>query len=248
MSTAAAPKWTWPHTLGVFVLVAAIGAVPVLVPWAAGVSGAYHAARLVAWLVTLGLMLAFMLVIGHGFTGGVWRGVLIDEHYRVSTSRLQLVLWTGVVLSAYLTGVLANIGLQQHTPIAISVPQTLWVAMGVSTFSLVGAPIAIRYRRSKKADTPARHGSAQEASWRDLVSGEIAGFENTLDIGKLQMLLVTIVLVVAYGAVLGYAFYTRGTKIGYLPKVNDAFTILLAISHGGYLVKKGTPAPDKPKG
>ncbi|HLX31985.1 MAG TPA: hypothetical protein VKR79_04370 [Gaiellaceae bacterium] len=218
-------------------MVAAISTVPILLPAAAGLSGDFRSARLASWLITLVLMLGFAFVVGHGVTG-VWRGVLIDERNKISTSRLQLALWTAIILSAYLEGVLANVGLRQHNAIHISVPQTLWAALGISTISLAASPVIVRYRTTgtnKLMGNP----SPRDASWRDTVTGEEKDLEDMVDIGKLQMVLVTIVLVVAYGIVLGYMFYTRGPRIGFLPKVNDAFAILLAISHGGYLAKKG---------
>lgn len=228
--------WTRTHSAALLVLVVALGAVGVLVPWASGSSAGDG--RLAAWLGELGLMLCFGLVVGHGVTG-LWRGILVDDRNKLSSARLQLALWTGLLLSGYLEAVLANVGLHQVRPLAVSVPPALWAAMGVSATSLAASPFALGQK--KKAGKLASTLSAADSRWRDVVTDEEEGLENVVDLGKLQMLLVTIVLVLAYGVVLGYSFEGDGPRIASLPVVNDAFAILLGISHAGYLAKKTAP-------
>jgi hypothetical protein len=236
--TGAPKRWTGLHTVALLVLLAAIGSIGILLPWLAGAGGAYGDARLGTWLVTLALMLALGLVVGHGVTG-VWRGIVVDDRNRVSSSRLQLVLWTALVLSGYLDAILANVGLHASEPLLVDVPPALWAAMGVSTASLATSPLALREKkRQGKLTTNA---SPSGARWLDVVTGEEHGLENVIDLGKVQMVLVTVVLVLAYGVALGHALDSRGTLITSLPKVNEAFAILLGISHAGYLAKKRAP-------
>ncbi len=224
-------KRLWPG-LAVIVLLGAIPAVDVLVPWNAGSTAAYP--RLATWLASFALLLAVLLVIGKALTG-LWRGVLVDERKRVSTSRLQFALWTALIISGYLSAVLANAAFHASDPLAISVPQTLWTAMAVSTASLAAAPLALRQGSTGRVATYSQPARSQ---WRDLVTGEEKETTGMVDVAKLQMVLVTFALVVAYGVVLGYSFYGGHARIAALPKVNDAFAILLAISHGGYIAKK----------
>ena len=226
------------HTVGVAVLVPATGAAGVLIPWAAG-SGAGWA-RLVAWLAILALLSALTMVIGHGVAAQAIRGVFIDDRNRVSTARVQVGVWGAIVLSGYLASVLANAALHLADPLLVTVPPTLWAAMGVSTTSFVASPFLL-HQRKKQGGKMAANEKPTEARWRDIVTGEEKGTKDSVDIAKLQMVLVTIILVLAYGIVLGYAFYTGHGKIASLPKVNDAFAILLAISHGGYLARKAAP-------
>ena len=50
-----------------------------------------------AWYANLALMSLFVFIAGRAITGR-WRGVFIDERNKVSLSRLQMLLWTVVVL------------------------------------------------------------------------------------------------------------------------------------------------------
>jgi hypothetical protein len=226
------------HTLGVAALIPATGAAGVLIPWAAGADRGW--ARLVAWLAILALLSALTMVIGHGVTADAIRGIFIDDRNRVSTARVQVGVWGAIVLSGYLAAVLANAALHLADPLLVTVPQALWAAMGVSTASFVTSPFML-HQRKKQGGKMAANEKPSEARWRDMVTGEEKSTTNSVDIAKLQMVLVTIILVLAYGIVFGYALYTGHGKITTLPKVNDAFAILLAISHGGYLVRKAAP-------
>jgi hypothetical protein len=241
-------RWTTWHTAGVAALIPATGAAGALIPWAAGADAGW--ARLLAWLAILGLLTALTMVIGHGVTAQAIRGVFIDDRNRVSTARVQVGVWGAIVLSGYLAAVLVNAALHQADPLLVTVPQTLWAAMGVSTTSFVASPFMLHQRR-KQGGKMAENPTPTEARWRDIVTGEEKGTKDSVDVAKLQMVLVTIILVLAYGISFGYALYTGHGKIGSLPKVNDAFAILLVISHGGYLGRKAAPkgsdvAPKKP--
>ncbi|MGH3009228.1 MAG: hypothetical protein ACRDLM_07475 [Gaiellaceae bacterium] len=231
-------RWTMWHTAGVTALIPATGAAGALIPWAAGASAGW--ARLVAWLAILALLTALTMVIGHGVTAQAIRGVFIDDRNRVSTARVQVGIWGAIVLSGYLAAVLANAALHLADPLLVTVPQTLWAAMGVSTTSFVASPFML-HQRKKQGGKMAKNPEPTNARWRDMVTGEEESTTNSVDIAKLQMVLVTIILVLAYGIALGYALYTEHGKITTLPKVNDAFAILLAISHGGYLARKAAP-------
>ena len=55
------------------------------------------------WFVIIGLMLLFLVSIGIGISEGRLDGVLIDWRYKICLSRLQIVAWTVLILSAYMT-------------------------------------------------------------------------------------------------------------------------------------------------
>ncbi len=231
-------RWTTWHTLGVAVLIPATGAAGTLIPWAAGAGAGW--ARLVAWLAILGLLTALTMVIGDGVTTQAIRGIFIDDRNRVSTARVQVGIWGAMVLSGYLAAVLANAALHEANPLLVTVPPALWAAMGVSTTSFVASPFVLHHRK-KQGGKMAKNDKPTDARWRDMVTGEETSTTGSVDIAKLQMVLVTIILVLAYGIAFGYALYTAHGKIATLPKVNDAFAILLAVSHGGYLARKAAP-------
>src|SRR2546427_2881501 len=102
-----APRWTGWHTLGLLCILVVIVLVGLRIP---------TGARLGAWLLTLILLAVFAAVAGQGITG-LWRGLLIDERNKISLSRLQIVLWTVVVLSGFLTAALSNLAMGQPTPL-----------------------------------------------------------------------------------------------------------------------------------
>ncbi len=194
------------------------------------------ATSLLLWLATLGFLFGIALVTGRVVTGD-WRGILVDTRNKLSIARLQLLLWTAFILSAYLAVALANVAAGAANPLGISVPEGLWAAMGVSTASLAAAPYVLNRQPGKLAT----NASPETASWRDLVSDEVDGFDHLVDLGKLQMVLVTGVLLVAYAVALADRLRAGPAVVHSLPAVNDAFVILLGISHAGYLAKKRAP-------
>jgi len=96
------------------------------------------------------LLAVFATVAGQGVVGR-WRGALIDERNKMSLFRLQMLLWTVVVVTGILAAALANIAGGQPSPLSIAIPAELWVLMGISTTSLVGSPLI---RSPKLAETP----------------------------------------------------------------------------------------------
>ena len=89
-------KWSGWHTFGLLVIVVAIVLIGLLIPL-------QH--RLWAWLGTLILLTVFTIIAGQGIMG-LWGGLLIDERNKISLSRLQMILWTIVVVSGFLTAAL----------------------------------------------------------------------------------------------------------------------------------------------
>jgi len=109
-----------------------------------------------AWIGTLVLLAGFATVAGHGILG-LWLGLLIDERNKMSLSRLQMILWTIVVLSGFLTAALRNIRSGEADVLKIDVPAQLWLLMGISTTSLIGSPLI----RSTKMTEPVATDAAQ---------------------------------------------------------------------------------------
>jgi hypothetical protein len=181
-------------------------------------------------------------------------------------SRLQLVLWTILILSGFLAAVITNIDGGQPEPLSIAIPAELWLLMGISTASLVGAPLIVGIKKSRPANedekvrvleqlerqsvdpaTVAIRGqmvvnqNAETARIADLFQGSETGNAGQLDLGKLQMFFFTLVLLFAYGTALAALFKTSGGKIMALPAMDTGMLALLAISHAGYLVNKALP-------
>lgn len=236
-------SWRVQHTFMLTAIVTGIVAVGVLVPRLADVDrGGVTHARLFAWIVIAALLAGFAAVAGDGITG-IWRGALVDNRHRVSLGRLQMVLWTVLVLSSYLAAALANVGLGEAKPLSVSVPPELWIAMGISTASFVAAPAALAARRRPGGDSSAANADPRSSGWSELLRGEERGGHHELDLAKLQMLFFTLVLILAYAVAVGDAFVRDGVPVHALPTIDSAVVVLLGISHAGYIAKKVTPAP-----
>jgi hypothetical protein len=112
--------------------------------------------------------------------------------------------------------------------------------MGISATSLVAAPALLSLKADQDPDddtaaATARLGSAMvpngklankaspaQASWADLVTGEEIGNVGTQDLGKIQQLLITLILLGAYAGYVFENFSLVSGVIGSLPSYTDA--------------------------
>ena len=197
--------------------------------------------------------------------------MFIDERNMISLSRLQTLVWTVVVLSAYGAIALALVKDTPTSALDVTVPDTLWLLIGISTTSMVGSPLLKNTKRgsgstlskeeatsilenqrenlSKKVRTEGRivsKTSVFDASWSDLFTGEEVTNVAHLDLAKLQMFFFTIILVLSYVVALWTLFGCSEGQTCPIPKelpmVGDGALTLLTISHGGYLLNKVVPA------
>lgn len=252
MTTAAATyaaraRWRGAHTFLLCLILAAISVVGISLPRAGGQLGFLGQRTIFAWLLIAALMAAFAAVAGHGVTG-LARGVLIDDRHRLSLSRLQMLLWTVLVLSAYMAAALANIGREAASPLNVEIPSELWLAMGISTASLVAAPAALAYKQKKRPGQLERLPDPAGSHVSDLFRGEEVTDYDQLDLGKVQMFLFTVVVVLGYGLGVGNMLDATQGAFTTLPVMDDAVVTLLAISHAGYLTKKAVPTSPPPSG
>ncbi len=249
-------KWTWVHTFAEAMIVIAIFLVGLLVP---------NSARLWGWLATLSLLAAFVAVASHGVVG-LWRGWLIDERNKMSLSRLQMTLWTVIVLSGFFTAALANLATGRPGPLSIAIPVDLWILMGISTTSLIGSPLVKSNKTVKPANSTEKddtfrimssqgidtsqmnnkglivvNDTPEAAQWSDLFKGEETGNAALLDLAKIQMFYFTLILVLAYAVALGVSFASSTTGIMGFPDLDPSMVALLGISHTGYLANKAVP-------
>ena len=173
-------------------------------------------------------------------------GILIDSRGRFSLTRLQLSLWTLVVLSLLAGVFTARAFSQGVAPMAFSIPGPVLGTLGISVGS---AAIATGIKVSKDRTRPefiaaSEPGQARPAQM--VLVEEGANADKTVDVAKLQNFLITLFLTIAYVALSIHAFagWDPGKPIagpgdiGSLPDFNATFLTLLAISHAGYLVAK----------
>ena len=111
-----------------------------------------------SWTATL-LVFAIMMVIA-GFAGKQrWDGIFIDRDNRISLSRLQLVLWTVLLVSALFTIGLTNEVVSDRPPLDITIPEQIWALLGLGAFTAVAAPAIKDSRRQN----PVTGGAGNEA-------------------------------------------------------------------------------------
>ena len=103
---------------------------------------------IVGWVVSALLLVAFIVTLGLAITSRA-SGILINEQNVFSLARLQAALWTVIILSAYIVGVVVRIAHNVPAPLDIGIDQHLWALMGISVTSLIGSPLisATKYQK-----------------------------------------------------------------------------------------------------
>jgi len=122
---------------------------------------AYH--LVVLWGLGILIMVILLGLAGREIKGR-WTGALIDSRNKFSLSRLQMTLWTIMVLSAYLAvampRVLAMLGsnptLSQEQALNIQFPEELLFAMGISAASFAGADLIKNTKKNKTLQIAAK--------------------------------------------------------------------------------------------
>jgi hypothetical protein len=231
-----------------------------------------------AWVVTLILFVGFMASVGLALQGRPG-GLLIDNRNRVSLSKFQAAAWTVLILSAFFTAAIFRIGLGFDDAVGIVIPNELLAAMGIAATSLVATPIVLSLKGADAAtpdqikktvqklddtDKVEVHGKVygrkdvQDAEWLDMFRGDEVGNAASPDLSKLQQFLITVVVLVTYGASLWKAFAapelvtdesTAPAFFSTFPPLSQTVVWLVGISHAGYLAYKAAPhTPASPAG
>jgi hypothetical protein len=231
-------------------------------------SGIYLSPR-TGWLVIALLMVVYCLFLGRWISSRPL-GILVNERNLMSLSRLQMMSWTVLLLSAFCEVALKRLHVLSSNsaalPINISMDWRLWALMGISATSLVGSSLILSSKTNQDAspktvdkaaaalNEPAQdiqrnsHGTLYsnptiaDASLIDMFQGDEIGNTAYVDVAKVQMFYFTVVALLAYA----YALYSGMTDIypakGFaMPAPTDALVALLGISHAAYLTSKATP-------
>ena len=101
-----------------YIPIVALAAILVLITWIGLNVTPGDGAK--TWIQILVLMVLFSVIVGRAITGR-WRGILIDRRNKMSLSRLQLLVWTLIVLSAIVAAVLTNVTLGLESPLGIEI-------------------------------------------------------------------------------------------------------------------------------
>src|SRR5258708_7137248 len=199
------------------------------------------------------LMLLFMITLGIRISGRP-AGILINERNLVSLSRFQMVLWTLIILSAYLTAAIGRIhGGSIGDALAIGLDPKLWALLGISTTSLVGTPLIQSTKKAQdpkpqevaKAETALTakgepetqaeitknsqgvlyaNADIKDAAFSDMFEGDEVGNTAYVDVAKVQMFFFTVVAALSYGMAL-FQWIAAKQYIPTDPKVSAAFPL-----------------------
>lgn len=139
-------------TFGIWVVIMVVG---ILVIGLAGVlPNGWTIPTPVRWVAIGAIIVAFMILLGRQIHGRL-DGILIDTSYKISLSRVQLIMWTVVAFSALLA-----IGLErnrlvltgqithpEYNALDIHFPPELLLALGISTASLATSSVITQNKK-----------------------------------------------------------------------------------------------------
>lgn len=233
-----------------------------------GLFAHFHA--LLIWGLSAALLTILLIYLGLSEAQQpLWYGVLVEKNRnRTSLSRLQVTLWTVVIISAYLSVALIRTmpdALDPPPPCAtpedetcipqplnLAFPNEIWIALGISTVSFAGSSLIKTNKRNKtqvglqtqpNAETALVPYTAPQPQLRDIFFGDDEANWNAIDLSKVQMFFFTVTLITVYVFAIG-SFITnqaliRAPTIFEFPTFSSSMTIILGISHAGYLFIKG---------
>jgi len=159
------PKVTgWQLILCMLLIGLTIGAAILMPRWDPGQGATPW--RQGTFLLTLVLVTLLFFALGI-FIRGRPAGILIDDRNRMSLSRLQMTLWTVVILAGWGISAISNASLEAKAPgyltktnpsgkletfgpLDVAVPPQLWMAMGIAITSLAGTPLILNIKANQK--------------------------------------------------------------------------------------------------
>jgi len=218
------------------------------------------------------LLAVALLVIGFGavVSQSIW-GFALSSRNAYSLSKMQMAGWTVLVLAALFTAaelrIFGYFGAAKD-PLDITIPGDLLAAMGIAIFTTAATPAVLALKADSKPSEAQAAAAAQRladqtrttpdniksmghvmvrteqslARWSDIISGDEVANAGTVDLSKVQQLLITMLLLVAYGGMMVSAIIHQD-PLASLPALSPSFIGLLAISHAGYLTYKAMPKP-----
>lgn len=222
------------------------------------------------WGFSAALILLFMIVIGLAINDRP-AGLIIDNRNRVSLSKFQAACWTVLVVSALATMVAARIAAGLEDPLAVTIPNALLAALGLSATSLVATPALLSLKSSSpppasgdvaatadklgmtigEVDATGRvfgRTKSLDARWLDMFRGDDVSNAAAPDLSKVQQFLLTLLVLGVYTATLIQMFVAGRQSAalilaaqGSLPPLSEQFIWLLGISHASYLAYKAMP-------
>ena len=169
----------------------------------------------------------------------------MGEDNRPSTSKFQMLVWTGTVVFAYLA--IYQIRFSQHHPEGLpAIPQNLLIAMGISAATTVSAKaIAVSSDKAAKIKTAAAlvAGLPLPAP-KSSLSGIFQDDEGSPDLGKVQVVLWTLIAVGIFLSGVFVEMYSPNTCVvgkecmTTIPDIGETLMILMGLGHAAYIGNK----------
>jgi hypothetical protein len=198
----------------------------------------------IAWSLTVVLLIGCFVLIGRVPPIVTWVGVLVDQRNKISLSRFQLVLWSLLVIATIITEGILNALWKVPGPLTLNVPSQMWILLGLSSGSAVAAPIVLGMKADKGTlDTNA----VMQHAWSDMFYGDETGNADQVDFSKVQQFFLTVVLVVAYATEVVMillhpsAATTDGKPMLYFPALDTGLVALMGVSQVAYISYKALP-------
>jgi hypothetical protein len=213
-----------------------------------------------AWMLVFLCMFVFVLFLGKWICGRPL-GIMVTERNLMSLSRFQMILWTLLVLSAYLTIAMQRIHGNITNPLDFSIDMKLWALMGISTASLVGSPLLLQNKKLQhpsadaveKASTVLQetpqtiqdnrqgrlyaNATPLDARFTDIFQGDEIANTAYIDPAKLQMFFFTSIVAGTFAYQMFQSIHRDLANLG-MPVLSEGMVALLGISHAGYLGSK----------
>jgi hypothetical protein len=219
------------------------------------------------WALWLGSILVFGgvgVLISLSVTNR-WCGIFINERKLMSISRVQVGLWTLILLSAFFAIFIGRLRAGDADPLNIVIQPELWAVMGISGASFVGRSVIAGNKSSteplnsgKEVDKVQRdlkdpdesadqieynrvgvlyaNNCIKSARLMDMFEGDELRNTRFVDVGKLQMFFFTVIVLMSYSVALFSLMATsKASDITMFPALSDGLVALLGISHAGML-------------
>jgi len=250
---------TTARSLGVYLvafglfLVAVLGA-PLAMRAPQVVPGVAAAVVMAASILALAVLLE---AVGRQITGRPL-GIFLSGRNTYSLSRLQMAIWTVVMLGGILAIAICKAWISARDALTMDIGGDVYAVMGISYATGAVVPGLLSLKAATPSTDDQRAGAADRsgdvvtgagqrfermpgmpALLSDLVKGDDLATAGTVDISKVQQLLITIGLVGFYIVLL----IDRAMRLDFhgLPEFPSQFVNLLLVSHGGYLAYKAVP-------
>jgi hypothetical protein len=186
----------------------------------------------IARLSGLGVLILLWAV--YGLANGTFdlRELAEGADGRLSTSKFQWLLWTGVVIYGFAVVVVAT-ALQGHLDALPTMPTNLLYAMGISTGTMaVAKGVTTAYAQGLQKRAVA---TGTPLMWGDLFRDD----GGNPDLSKTQMMAWTLIAVTIFIANLASGTLAcTGAQCPGLPNIDQSLMTLMGLGQAGYLAKK----------